>query len=156
MDELPLEPGHRFLFVAEGLFMYLPPEGVRSLVTTLAERFGGSELVAEVASNRAVRMLSSPWGRGKYRRQFSLSENVFYSFGIDDGHEFESWAPGNELLGEWSYFDEDEPKLGWYRWFAGWESLRKIQWTVHYRLGGPPADAASRSRARPRRTQRVR
>jgi methyltransferase (TIGR00027 family) len=135
MDELPTEPGHRFLFVAEGLFMYLPPEGVRSLVATLAERFPGSELVAEVASNRSVRMLSSAWGRGKFRRQFSLSENVVYTFGVDDSHAFEDWGPGIELLGEWSYFDEDEPKLGWYRWFAGWEFVRRIQWTVHYRLG---------------------
>jgi O-methyltransferase involved in polyketide biosynthesis len=140
LDELPAAPGRKFLIVAEGLFMNLPPDGVRSLVVTLAERFGGSELVAEVASGRAVRMLSSPWGRGKFRRQFSLSENVVYSFGIDNGREFERWAPGIELLGEWSYFDEDEPKLGWYRWFARWEGIRKIQWTVRYRLGTQQAD----------------
>lgn len=135
MDELPHERGDRFLFVAEGLFMYLPPDGVRAVVTALARRFPGAELLAEVASSRAVRMLSSRWGRGKFKRQFGLSENVVYAFGIDDSREFERWAPGIEFLDEWSYFDEDEPKLGWYRWFASWDYIRKIQWTVRYRLG---------------------
>lgn len=43
LDVLPHEPGHRFLFLAEGLFMYLPPQGVRSLVLALHERHPGSE-----------------------------------------------------------------------------------------------------------------
>ena len=59
LDALPSEPGHKFLFVAEGLFMYLPPDDVRALVVTLRERFPGSELIAEVASTFAVRMLNS-------------------------------------------------------------------------------------------------
>jgi len=143
MDELPSEPGSKLLFVAGGLFMYLPPEGVRALVNTLAARFPGSELVAEVASARAVKMLASPMGRGKFRRQFSLSENVVYSFGMDDSREFENWAPGIEFLGDWTYFEEDEPKLGWYRWFAGWELISRVQYTVRYRLGKPEAWTAA-------------
>lgn len=135
LDALPREPGHRFLFVAEGLFMYLPPEGVRSLVTTLVERFAGSELVAEVASRRSVRLLNSWLGRGKFKREFGLSENVVYAFGVEDSHEFEGWAPGIEFLDRWTYFDEDEPKLGWYRMFASWPLFRWAQWTVRYRLG---------------------
>jgi len=139
LDELPREPGRNFLFVAEGLFMYLPPEGVRSLVTTLRDRFTGAELIAEVASRRSVRLLNSRFGRGKFKREFSLSENVVYTYGVEDGREFEAWAPGIELLSQWTYFDEDEPKIGWYRWFAGWSLFRWAQWTVRYRLG--PADA---------------
>ena len=135
LDALPSEPGHRFLFVAEGLFMYLQPDEVRALVVTLRERFPGAELIAEVASTFAVRMLNSRFGRGKYKRQFSLSENVVYASGLDDAREMEAWAPGIELLGEWTYFDDDEPKLGWYRWFAKSPMLRSIQYTVHYRLG---------------------
>ena len=106
----------------------------------LRERFPGAELFAEVASTQAVRMLNSPFGRGKYKRQFGLSENVVYSFGVDTPRDFERWAPGIELLGEWTYFDEDEPKLGWYRWFAKSRMLRSIQYTVRYRLGS--ADSA--------------
>ena len=139
LDALPREPGRRFLFVAEGLFMYLQPEDVHALVVTLRERFPGSELVAEIASSQAVRMLDSWFGRGKFKRQFGLSENVVYSFGMDTSRDMEGWAPGIELLGEWTYFDEREPKLGWYRWFASWPMLRSIQYTVHYRLGSSTA-----------------
>lgn len=60
LDALPNEPGHRFLFVAEGLFMYLPPDGVTTLVVALAERYPGAELVAEVAHSTIVRMATGP------------------------------------------------------------------------------------------------
>jgi methyltransferase (TIGR00027 family) len=40
------------LFMAEGLFMYLEPDQVKSLVLELQDRFPGSELVCEVANRR--------------------------------------------------------------------------------------------------------
>jgi methyltransferase (TIGR00027 family) len=135
IDELAGERDCRFLFLAEGLFMYLPAAGVRSLVTTLCDKYPGAELVAEVANRRIVRMMQSPLGRGKFRRQFGLSEDVVYQFGVEDSREMESWAPGITFLDDWSYFDESEPKLGWMRLFARWPLFRWAQWTVHYRLG---------------------
>jgi O-methyltransferase involved in polyketide biosynthesis len=139
LDEIPGEPGPRFLFLAEGLFMYLPPDGVRSLVTKLCDRYPGAELVAEVANRRIVRMMQGRLGRGKFRRQFGVSENVVYQFGLDNSREIESWAPGLAFLDDWTYFDEAEPKLGWMRLFAGWSLFRRAQWTVRYRLGAAPA-----------------
>lgn len=139
MRRLPSNDGTRFLFIAEGLFMYLPAEGVHRLVTELCRRFPGSELVAEFASSRSVRLLNSPVGRGKFRRQFGLSGNVSYTFGIDDSRELEQWAPGIVLLDEWTYFQDNEPKLGWYRWFARWPLFSRAQWTAHYRLGLEPS-----------------
>lgn len=56
LDQLPDDPAPKFLFLAEGLFMYLPPDGVRALVTKLVERYPGAQLVAEVANSRIVRM----------------------------------------------------------------------------------------------------
>jgi len=135
LDQLPDEPGHRFLFLAEGLLMYLPTDGVRSLVTTLCDRHPGAEFVAEVANRRIVRMMQGRLGRGKFRRQFGLSEDVVYQFGIEESREMESWAPGLVFLDDWTYFDESEAKLGWMRLFAGWRLFRWAQWTVHYRLG---------------------
>jgi O-methyltransferase involved in polyketide biosynthesis len=139
LDLLPDEPGHRILFVAEGLLMYLPPEGVRALVTTLLDRRPGAELVAEVAHARTVRMSQGRLGRGKLRRGFGLSRDVVYRFGLEDSREMEGWAPGLTLLDDWTYFDEAEPKLGWMRLFARWSLFRWSQWTVHYRLGAAPA-----------------
>lgn len=135
LDRLPDESGHRFLFVAEGLFMYLPQDDVRTLVVRLRDRFPGAELVAEVAHRRIVRMMRSPLGRGKFRREFGLSGNVGYGFGLEDSRDMEGWAPGLAFLDDWSYFDDGDPKLGWMRPFGRWSLFRRAQWTVHYRLG---------------------
>jgi O-methyltransferase involved in polyketide biosynthesis len=54
MDQLPDEPGERFLFLAEWLFMYLEESDVRRLVVKLREQFDGADLVAEVANRRVV------------------------------------------------------------------------------------------------------
>lgn len=137
MDDLPDEPGRRFLFLAEGLFMYLPPDGVRSLVTALNERFPGAELVAELANTRIVRTMRGRLGRGKFRRQFGLSQDVVYLFGAEHGRDLERWAPGIHLIDQWTYFDEDEPKLSWMRLFSGLTLFRWAQWTSRYHLGGP-------------------
>ena len=135
LDQLSDEPGPKFLFLAEGLFMYLPPDGVRSLVTKLAERCPGAQLVAEVANSRIVRMMQGRLARGKFRRQFGLSQNVVYQFGVADSREMEDWAPGLVLLDDWTYFDEGGPKLSWMRLLAKWPLFRWAQFTVHYRLG---------------------
>lgn len=134
-EQLPDEPGPKFLFLAEGLFMYLPADGVRALVTKLVERYPGAQLVAEVANSRIVRMMQGRLARGKFRRQFGVSQNVVYQFGVAESREMEGWAPGLVLLDDWTYFDEAEPKLGWMRLFAKWPLFRWAQWTVHYRLG---------------------
>jgi len=140
LGRLPDEPGHRYLFLAEGLFMYLPPEGVRMLVTTLAQRFPGAELVAEVANSNIVRVMQGRFGRGKFRRQFGLSADVVFTFGIADSHDIETWAPGLTLLDDWTYYDDGDRKLGIIRWFARWDYVRWVQWTVHYRLGGQASE----------------
>ena len=137
LDQLPSSLDGNALFLAEGLFMYLQPEDVRTLVTRLAERYPGAELVAEVANVRAVRMMQGRFGRGKLRRQFGLSGDVYFRSGLRDSHEIEGWAPGLALLDDWTYYDDDEPKLGMLRWFSRWPLIHWLQWVVHYRLGTP-------------------
>ena len=137
LDALPDEPGRRFLFIAEGLFMYLPPAGVKTLAQALAERHPGAELVAEVANTAVVRIMHRPLGRSTFRRRFGTSSDVAYESGLRDAHEMEGWAPGLVLLDEWTYFDEPEPRLGWMRLLARWPLFRRSQWTVHCRLGTP-------------------
>ena len=56
--------------------MYLEEGDVRRLVVKLREQFDGAELVADVANRRVVQLASGRLGRGKFRRQFGLSEAV--------------------------------------------------------------------------------
>jgi aminoglycoside 6'-N-acetyltransferase len=135
LDRLPDEPGRRFLFVAEGLFPYLSESGARATVLGLRERCPGAELVAEVSHRRIVRLMRSRLGRGRLRRQFGLSEDVVYRSGLEESRSMEGWAPGIALLGEWTYFDDPGPGMGWMRRLGLWDLFRYAQWTVHYRLG---------------------
>ncbi|MCB0642934.1 MAG: hypothetical protein KDC44_14900 [Phaeodactylibacter sp.] len=63
-----------------------------------------------------------------------LGAGTTFQFGIPDSDAIEAWHPGFQLLEDWSYFDSPELKSIFLRWFGKMESVRKTQWTVHYRL----------------------
>ena len=135
MDRLAGEERGPFLFQAEGLLMYLPPDGVRALILELKSRFPGSELVFETVNSIWLK----PWLKWivnfKMQRELGLGRGTEYQFGIRDGQELEEWSPGIRLLGEWTYLDEDEPRIGLIRRFRNWRLFRYTQWTVRYLLG---------------------
>ena len=135
MDAVAAEPLRPFLFLAEGLFMYLPAAGVKALVVDLHARFPGSELAFETAN---ARWLQPPlkWMMSiKMHRQLGLGKGADYSFGIRDAHEPETWSSGIRLLEEWDFLDEDEEKLGFLRRLRNWKVFSRSQWTVRYSLG---------------------
>jgi len=123
-----------FLFMAEGVFMYLDGKDVRSLVLKIQETFPGSELACEVVNSL---WLGSPFKKMldyKLQRRVHLGKGAMFRSGIRDGREMEQWHSGIQFLDEWSYFDSEEKKLGWLRFFRHIELIRKTQWTVHYLL----------------------
>jgi O-methyltransferase involved in polyketide biosynthesis len=124
-----------FLFMAEGVFMYLDGKDVRSLVLMLQEKFAGSELVCEVVNSLWLMPLFRKILDYKLQKQTHLGKNAMFRSGIHNGQEIEQWHNGIQLLDEWSYFDSNEEKLGWLRVMRHIEFIKKTQWTVHYRLG---------------------
>lgn len=137
------EHGGPFLFLAEGLFMYLPKNNVKDLVAKLAAEFPGCELVCEMVNAVMISGLGKGALRVKMQGQTHVGRGATFLCGIKDGREMEGWAPGAKLLDEWSHFDSNEKKLGWVRLYGKIPSMRRVQWTVHYRLGQPiqPAPA---------------
>jgi methyltransferase (TIGR00027 family) len=135
MDVVAAASSQPVLFIAEGLFMYLEPEKVRALVTTLSQRFPGSELVCEVVNRRWIGSNTNWMVRAKLQRGMKIGSQAGFTFGVADSHEMETWAPGITLLGEWSYFESNHPKLGWMHWLGKLAFIRRVQWTAHYRLG---------------------
>jgi methyltransferase (TIGR00027 family) len=123
-----------FLFMAEGVFMYLDRESVKSLVLKLQSQFPGCELVCEVFNSLWLSKPLKGMVNFKMQQELHLGKDVTYDFGMRNSREMETWDPGIELLDDWSYFDEPEPKIGMIRLFRYVEFLRKTQWTVHYRL----------------------
>ena len=124
-----------FLFLAEGVFMYLPQEDVRALVLRLKERFPGSELVCEVFN---AKWLSGPF-KGllnyKMRKQFHLGNDVTFHSGLSHTKEMEEWGPGIRFLDDWFYLDSYQDSSGLLKVFGHIGFIRYTQWTVHYRLG---------------------
>jgi methyltransferase (TIGR00027 family) len=123
-----------FLFMAEGVFMYLDGSDVRSLVLKIQETFPGSELVCEVINSV---WFSSPLKKMldyKMQRQVHLGKDAMFRSGIRNSREMEQWHSGIQFLDEWSYFDSEEKKLGWIKVLRHIELIRKTQWTVHYLL----------------------
>ena len=135
MDALDRYDDRRFLFLAEGLLMYLPPDQVKRLVIALADRFPGSELVAEVFD---ARWLRPPWDkltRRKLQRQLNFDQDAMFQFGLNSPQEMEEWDARLQFVDQWSFLDTNERKLGLYRWFRHIPMIRLIQYNVHYRLG---------------------
>ncbi|MEZ4380893.1 MAG: class I SAM-dependent methyltransferase [Nannocystaceae bacterium] len=130
--------GAPLLFLAEGLFMYLPQAEVEALVVALRARFPGSELVFEAVNRRWLRPAMRWMIRVKMRYELGLGPDTDYRFGIADSREPESWTPGIRLLGEWVYLDVDEPRIGPIRRLRGLSIMRHTQWTARYALGEPP------------------
>jgi methyltransferase (TIGR00027 family) len=135
MDRVEKEGEKPVLFLAEGVFMYLDPDKVRTLFVELIKRFPGSELVCEVVNSRWLSKSMQPLLRSKMQRQLGMGADATFKFGIANGHEPETWSPDIQLLDEWSYFDSRHPKLGMVGLMGHFELFRKTQWTVHYRLG---------------------
>ena len=118
-----------FLFMAEGVFMYLDGKDVRSLVLDLQETFQGSELVCEVVNSLWLRPMLIKILDYKMQRQVHLGKEAMFRSGINDGREMEQWHSGIQFLDEWSYFDSEEKKLGWLKIFRHIDFIRKTQWT---------------------------
>jgi hypothetical protein len=54
---------------------------------------------------------------------------------IKAGKDVESWGEAIQLLDEWNYFEEDEPRLKAYRWARHIPAIAKSSGIFHYRLG---------------------
>ena len=123
------------LFLAEGIFMYLPEGEVRKLVLELRRRFPNSDLVCELTNKAWTEGL---WGRiaaMKMRSRLHMNEDAGFQFGVKDARDLESWGEGIEFKEKWFYMDDNHPKLGWLRLFRNWKVFRNGQFTARYHLG---------------------
>ncbi len=123
-----------FLFMAEGVFMYLDGKDVRSLVLKIQEKFRGSKLVCEVVNSIWLKFPLKKILEFKLQREMHMGKDATFRSGIRDSREMEQWHSGIQFLDEWSYFDSEEEKLGLLKALKHIKFIRKTQWTVHYLL----------------------
>ena len=130
-----VKTGGPFLILAEGVFMYLTEPDVKDLLHRLLTELGPADLVCEVTNRYWVDRMKSRYMQWKFKRNLGMTGGAVFTFGIPDSRYFEQWSSDYHFLDEWTYFDDHEKKLGWFNMFSFIETIRKVQWTVHYRLG---------------------
>lgn len=131
MDEIPRK---KAMFLAEGVFMYCSEMEVKSLFLTLQEKFPGSEMVCEVFNSKWLKGWRGKMMKFKLKKELKLGEGSTFRFGLPDSNEIEGWKQGFTLLDDWSYLDSEELDSAVLKLMGKSSSLRKIQWTIHYRL----------------------
>jgi methyltransferase (TIGR00027 family) len=110
VDVVSVHRQRPFLFLAEGVFMYLTKTQVKSLVLTMKEHFPGAELVFDAFS---------PFLRWANNLRVTLTQVGARShWALKDGRELEKWSaasiPGAaiRLLDERFPYQYPEPRLG--------------------------------------------
>lgn len=118
------------LFLAEGLFMYLPRELVVQTLARIADAFSGSRLVMEVVAAKYTRGFRKKMVERKMRKGAGTTAGDYYQFGIREACELESYHPGIRLKGEWSYFEDPDVKPAILKLFRHSRALSKTQYSV--------------------------
>jgi O-methyltransferase involved in polyketide biosynthesis len=129
LDIVNVHHQRRFLFLAEGVFMYFEEAQVKSLVLRLCNHFPGAELVFDAFSPLHA-----------WVSNFQMSPSRFgglLHWGIWHGQEIERWGEEIHLLDEWGFFDRPERRLDYIRWMRFIESIARTLRIYHFRLGPP-------------------
>ncbi len=124
LDKVSIHRQRSFLFIAEGVFMYLKEAQVKSLVLMLLDYFPCAEPVFDTYSPLHVLVSNLQTAKFGFRTHW----------GIWRGQELEGWGDGIRLLDEWGFFDRPEPRLAYLRWLRPIESLVRTLRIYHYRL----------------------
>ena len=130
-----VKTGGPYLILAEGVFMYLTEPDVRDLLSMVYRDLGSVDIVCEVTNRYWVDKMKSSYMQWKFKYQLGMTGGAVFTFGIPNSRYFEEWSQDYHFVDEWTYFDDREKKLGWMNLLAFIKALRRVQWTVHYRIG---------------------
>ena len=129
-----VQTGGPYLILAEGVFMYLTEADVKGLFHAIISELEIAEIIYEVSNRYWVDRMKNPRMKWKFRQRLGMNGGAVFSFGVTDSRYFERWSEKYEFLDEWTYFDDQEKKLGWFRLFSSFNILRKAQWILHYKI----------------------
>jgi methyltransferase (TIGR00027 family) len=126
IDRVTSRGNRNFIFVAEGLVMYLPKADVINLFRTFSDRFYHSQIVLEVATEKYTRGIWKKIVIMKIKRNLGFDAGSFYNFGIKNAAELESYGNGIKIIDEWSYVEDPDirPRILKYM------GISRTQWTV--------------------------
>lgn len=130
MDRLEKEfPDHRFLFIVEGVFMYLSENGVRELITDIADRFPGARIAFDTTGKLGVRAIN---------KKSAVSElNASLTWAYDDDGSLDRWHPRLRRLERAYYFNRFASRWGVWR-FMRFTPMGKTSAMFHFMVEDPP------------------
>jgi methyltransferase (TIGR00027 family) len=135
MEEIRRIQTSQVLFLAEGLFMYLPREGVISIFKRLSETFLKSEIVFETVSAMYTQGIRKKIVESKLRHSAASEAGSSYQYGVKDAREIESYGDGIKVIEEWSYFEDPDIRPAFLKWFRNIKMMSRTQWTIRAAIG---------------------
>jgi methyltransferase (TIGR00027 family) len=120
----------RALFLAEGLFMYLPEKEVAALFERLASTFSRSQLVFETVHHKYTRGLRKKMVELKMKRNSGTSAGSSYSYGLRRAQDIEQYAANLKVEDEWSYFEDPDMRPKSMQFLKHLKSFSRTQWTI--------------------------
>ena len=123
------------LFIAEGLFMYLPRDEVIQIFNRLSASFTKSQIAVEVVSESFTRGIGKRLLKSKMQRSFGMREDASFSFGIKDAREIETYGNNIRVVEEWSYFEDPDIEPKFFRLFRNFRPMTRSQWTIRATIG---------------------
>lgn len=135
IEQIASKQKERVLFLAEGLFLYLPEKDVVRLFKRLAKSFSKSQIVFEIVNKKYTKGFWKKIVESKMKRNSGTEAGTSFNFGIKDAKEIESYARNIKVMEEWSYFEDPDIRPRFQRLFRHFKSFSRTQWTIRARIG---------------------
>ena len=123
------------MFLAEGLFMYLPEEGVRHLFCVLSQSFSKSYIAFDVVNERYTRGLRKKIVEYKMKRYLGVDAGTSFQFGVHDAKDMESFGENIKVVEQWSYLQEKEVLPGFLWHLRNLKILSRGQYSIRAKIG---------------------
>lgn len=136
MNKVKNLKNHHVLFIAEGLLMYLPEEGVIKIFENLAENFTESEIIFEVVNKKYTKGINKKIVEMKMKHALGNDAGSSYNFGVEDPEEVEGFHPGLKVIEEWSYFEAEDIKPKILKFLGRFKTFTRTQWTMRAKING--------------------
>jgi len=98
IDQVTRNGNTDFLLIAEGLFMWFPPQEAVRLFKEMGEKFYRSQLVLDMVPEKYTKGLWKKLIRLHSRIEWGL--DVSWDFGIKNSHDIEGYGNGLKVIGE--------------------------------------------------------
>jgi methyltransferase (TIGR00027 family) len=118
------------LFLAEGLFMYLPKSEVIKLFKRLSETFSSSQIVFEIVNERMTKGIWKKIVETKLKKRMGSTAGTSYMCGLKKATDIEAYGKNIKVAEEWSYFEDKEIQPRILRLFRHFKFFSKTQWTI--------------------------